>query len=400
MKKVSKNIWALGWVSFFTDLATAMVKPLIPIYVVLVLNQGMDKLGYILAITTFVSYLLRWFGGWLSDKFQVTKPLLLVGYGLSATMKPLFSFATGWTSVAAISATERLGKAIRSAPKDVLISASAHQNRQGQAFGVHKTLDIAGETLGGIVAFLLLTWLGHSAEWIRTIFELTVIPGLIGVLILMFFVTDTVKHRSAAPANSDSKAPSFPLSSHSRIDSTLWGWFGVYFLAVFFMLNDAYMIMRGSDIGIATFWLPLLMVISGLTQTLISYRIGKRLDREGARRLMAVALWAGALSTLLLLSENTLAVLVAFVFQGIFMVAGLNALRVRIGQTKQGKGRAYGFFYLGTAVATALGSLLIGQLWQHLSVMTALGFSAAGLLLLAGVVTVSPKLLHEHQTVR
>ena len=89
-------------------MASAMIKPLIPIYVVLVLNQGMDKLGYVLAITTFVFYLLRWIGGYLSDKFQVTKPLLLIGYSLSAVMKPLLNLTTSWTGVAAISATEGL----------------------------------------------------------------------------------------------------------------------------------------------------------------------------------------------------------------------------------------------------------------------------------------------------
>ncbi|HHT00507.1 MAG TPA: hypothetical protein ENK73_06600 [Thiomicrospira sp.] len=115
MQRISANIWALGWVSFFTDLATAMIKPLIPIYVVLVLNQGMGKLGYVLAITGFVSYLLRWVGGYLSDRYHVTKLLLVIGYGLSAVMKPLFAFTAIWTSVAAVSATERLGKAIRSA---------------------------------------------------------------------------------------------------------------------------------------------------------------------------------------------------------------------------------------------------------------------------------------------
>lgn len=142
MLKVSPNIFALGWVSFFTDMASAMVKPLIPIYVVIVLNQGMDKLGYVLAITTLVSYLLRWVGGYLSDKFQITKPLLLIGYSLSAITKPLLAYTSSWVSVAAISATERLGKAIRSAPKDMLISASAQQQNQGKAFGLHKTLDI------------------------------------------------------------------------------------------------------------------------------------------------------------------------------------------------------------------------------------------------------------------
>ncbi len=378
MLKVSPNILALGWVSFFTDMATAMIKPLIPIYVVLVLNQGMDKLGYVLAITTFVSYLLRWIGGYLSDKFQVTKPLLLIGYSLSAVMKPLLSLTTSWTGVAAISATERIGKALRSAPKDVLISASAQPNQQGSAFGIHKTLDIAGETLGGIIAFVLLSWLGQSPEFIRLIFELTLIPGIIGVLILIFFVKDIVKnsHKDSLITPRDSQ----PAEYSSHFDTTLWSWFTVYFLAVFFMLNDAFMVMRGSEIGIGTHWLPLLMVVSALTQTLISYRIGKDLDSQGAQWLLRLSLGAGALSSLLLFFHSPAAIFLAFIFQGVFIVGGFNALRSRIGQTAQNKGKAYGVFYLGTAVAMALGNLMIGQLWEQVSVYAALSFSASGLI--------------------
>jgi MFS family permease len=385
MLKVSPNIFALGWVSFFTDMASAMVKPLIPIYVVIVLNQGMDKLGYVLAITTLVSYLLRWVGGYLSDKFQITKPLLLIGYSLSAITKPLLAYTSSWVSVAAISATERLGKAIRSAPKDMLISASAQQQNQGKAFGLHKTLDIAGETIGGIIAFLLLSWLGQSADLIRTMFELTIIPGIISVLILIFFVKDTVKNSQKKSTKAPHHSPSN--ESWSHFDPSLWSWFTVYFLAVFFMLNDAFMVMRGSEIGIGTHWLPLLMVVSALTQTLISYRIGKRLDSQGAQWLLRLSLWAGVLSTLLLFFHSPTAIILAFIFQGIFVVGGFNALRSRIGQTTQNKGKAYGLFYLGTAMAMALGNLLIGLLWEQVSVYAALSLSAIGLIGLLVVVT-------------
>lgn len=370
-------------------MATAITKPLIPIYVVLVLNQGVDKLGYILAITTFVSYLFRWFGGWLSDKLQVTKPLLIVGYGLSMIMKPLMAFAVSWQSIAFYSATERLGKAIRSAPKDVLISASAQASHQGRAFGVHKTLDIAGETLGGVVVFILLIFLGQSADNIQTIFLSTLIPGVIAVFILLVFVQDKLQPAPLKPRHPPTPEP----PSSQPFEKSLWGWFILYFFAVFFMLNEAFMLIQGHEKGVETLWLPLLMVTSGLTQTLISYTVGKRLDSHDAHTLILISLVAGILATTFLFSEHPAGIFTAFVFQGIFMVTGLNALRTRIGQSKQAKGKAYGVFYLGTAVAMALGNLVIGQLWEQLGNHVALGFSLIGLMILLMVILLKPNLL-------
>ena len=367
-----RNIWALGWVSFFTDLATAMSRPLIPIYVVLALKEGTDKLGLILAVTTVVSYALRWVGGYLSDRLAANKGLLVVGYGLSAIMKPLMSLATGWQTVAFFSAAERLGKAIRSAPKDALISASAQKKAQGRAFGVHKTLDIAGETLGGLIAFALLYSLGHAAGPIRQIFALTLIPGVLGVLVLLLFVADVKRPAPAAPRGG---AP-----ERREPEQGLFGWYAVYFAALFFMMNEALMLVRGSEVGIATDWLPLFVVGSGLTQTVTSYPLGRWVDRHGARWPLLGAVLAGTLSMLCLMQSHAALVAAAFLLQGVFTVAGLNAIRARIGQGRQQKGKAYGALYLGTAGATALGNLLLSQLWERVGSHAAIWLSAGGLL--------------------
>ncbi|MEM9778245.1 MAG: MFS transporter, partial [Chloroflexota bacterium] len=155
-----RNVIALGLVSLFTDMASNMVTPILPLFVVLVLDEGVDKVGIIGAITTFVSYVLRIAGGYLSDRYDRNKPFLLVGYGISAVSKPLFALAGGWVGITAIRSFERLGKAVRAAPKDKLISQSAAKGSVGRTFGLHKTLDVTGEFSGLIIVMVLLTMWG------------------------------------------------------------------------------------------------------------------------------------------------------------------------------------------------------------------------------------------------
>ena len=165
---MNKNILYLGLVSFFTDFATAMINPILPIFVVYYLHASVEKLGYIVAIATFVSYIFRIASGYVSDRFAIVKPIVVAGYALSALSKPLLGFAHTWQSVAALRALERLGKAVRSAPKDALISAYA--TRVGRGFGLHKTLDIAGELGGSLLLFFVLHHISQSEETIRLLF--------------------------------------------------------------------------------------------------------------------------------------------------------------------------------------------------------------------------------------
>ncbi|MCH9742777.1 MAG: MFS transporter [Proteobacteria bacterium] len=369
--KTPKNIWALGWVSFFTDMAMAMLKPLIPIYVVYVLNQGIDQLGYVLAVTTFVSYALRWLGGWLSDRFQVTKPLLVVGYGISTFANPLFAIAQTWVGVAAVSSLERLGKALRAAPKDVLIAASANQSKEGRAFSVHKTLDIAGEALGGLIAFLLLTWLGSSAEWIQQIFYWSLFPGLVALFILVFVVEDKAKQHSSAPKHTNEYQP---LSTDIKL------MLGLYFIASFFMINESFVLIRAHDVGFHIEWLPLLVLLGGLIQTFVALPIGKQLDNLDFNRILIIGLAMGLISLLLMLVPSISAILAAVIFQGVFSIALLNSIRVKIAKSTVYKGYAYGVFYAGTAIATALGAVLTGWIWKAFDANSAILLAITGTL--------------------
>ncbi len=366
MAAVDKNVVALGWVSFFTDLASAMITPLLPVYVVTVLHEGMDKLGVIVALATFVSYALRLVSGYLSDRYGIVKPLVVTGYTLSAFSKPLLAFAQHWQGVAALRATERLGKALRSAPKDAMIAAYGGK-RQGRTFGFHKTMDIAGELTGMFVVFVLLYRLGSSEAVIRDIFLWTLLPGLAGVAVLLLFVRDVPKRPEPTAA--------FTLNPADR--AVLHGLLP-YFVFLFFMFGDAFFTMQAKTAGIATATLPLLFMVSTGVQTLASYAVGIGVDRYGAPRLLGIGLVAGTAAQALLWPVHPAATWAAYALMGFFTVTTLNAARAHIAANAEHRASVYGVFYAAVALCGGLGATLAGWLWEYVSMPAALGTALAG----------------------
>ncbi|WP_294956230.1 MFS transporter [Sulfurovum sp.] len=373
MKNIDKNVVMLGWVSFFTDMASAMINPILPIFVVVVLHEGMDKLGLIVAIATFVSYALRLVSGYVSDRYGIVKPLVVGGYALSAVSKPLIGATHGYKSIALLKTFERVGKGLRSAPKDLMISSYSKANASGKTFGFHKTMDIAGELSGTLILFGLLWYFGQSETVMRTIFYATLIPGLIGLVLVAFFVRDI-------PRSESFSTQAFTLTQKDRktIGSLLF-----YFLFLLFAFSDAFFTMQAKEIGIATTVIPLLFVVSTATQTLTSYTFGVFIDKTGAKRVLAFAYTCGVVAQGLLYFQDPVFTWVAYAFLGLFTVASLNANRAFISQQADNRGSVYGVFYAGVALFGAAGAYLSGLIWEHFSMQAALLFSLTGTSLLA-----------------
>jgi MFS family permease len=365
-KQIDRNVILLGWVSFFTDMASAMITPVLPIFVVAVLHEGADRLGYIVAIATFFSYALRLLSGYISDRFAIVKPLVVSGYALSMFSKPLLAFSQGWKSVALLRGVERVGKGVRSAPKDVLIAHYSKAKNEGRTFGFHKTLDIAGELSGTLLLFSLLLLFGQGEGVLRIIFAATLLPGIVGLL-LLFFVKD-----APAPAT---KPVRFTLTSEDRsVVKMLF----FYFLFVFFVFSDAFFTMRAIGTGFATVTIPLLFIVSTATQTFVSYPIGRVIDRIGASGVIFGAFAAGIGAQALLAEGSRLSIWAAYALLGLFTVASLNANRAYIAQRSDNRGSVYGIFYAGVALFAAAGAAVCGLLWEHFGAETALLFSLAG----------------------
>ena len=362
----------LGWVSFFTDLASAMIMPILPIFVVLILDEGMDKLGIIVAISTFASYALRLLSGYISDRYGIVKPLVVGGYTFSALSKPLIGLTDGYKSVAGLQVAERLGKGLRSAPKDVMIAEYSRENASGKTFGFHKMMDIAGELCGALILFVILLYFGQSETVMRNIFYATLVPGIIGLVIVIFFVRDVPRTKHIAKQ-------SFALADK---DKKSIGALFFYFFFLLFSFSSSFFTMQAKEIGIATVIIPLLFVVSSGVQTLSSYFFGILIDMFGVKRILAFSYACGTVAQGLLYLQSPLFTWLAYLFLGLFTVASLNANRVFIAQNASNKGSVYGIFYAGVALFGAVGAYIGGLIWEHFDMHSALVYSFTGTLIL------------------
>jgi hypothetical protein len=180
-----RNVFAMGLVSFFTDFSTEMVLSILPLFLVSNLGISRSLLGVIEGSSELTSYVFRMISGALSDKFRKRKIFVMMGYGLSTISKPFFMVSSGWFDAFVVRATDRMGKGIRTAPRDALIADSVSESISGKAFGIHRTIDQMGAIVGPVVAFTILQFMD-----IQAVFLLSLVPGVVAVTILAFFVKE------------------------------------------------------------------------------------------------------------------------------------------------------------------------------------------------------------------
>jgi MFS family permease len=182
----------MGIVSFFTDFSTEMVMSVLPLYIVKDLDLSRTFLGAIEGSGEFVNYIFRIPSGYISDKIRKRKILVIIGYGISTISKPFFIFVTTFVDTITVRIVDRIGKGIRTAPRDALIADSVDDSNTGKAFGIHRTLDQIGAIVGPLFAFLILELFGGN---IQHIFLLSIIPRIISLFILIHFVKDKIVDR-------------------------------------------------------------------------------------------------------------------------------------------------------------------------------------------------------------
>lgn len=285
------NIIMAGLTSLFTDISTEMVYPLLPMFLTTTLGATPAIVGIIEGIAESVASILKVFSGALSDKLGRRKPLAIGGYSLSVLGKILLFLAGSWPVVLIGRVVDRLGKGIRTAPRDALIAESSEEGKRGAAFGLHRFMDTFGASAGIILAYYFLT--AYKGDY-KSVFLYSIVPAVLGVAFL-FFVQERAQGRSSEPsaARTDDFSAARPrrhvnLLDWSKLDPRLKSFLLVVFLFTLGNSSNQFLLLRAGNLGFEPAAVILLYLTYNLVYTLVSYPAGRLSDRIGRRTLLVL----------------------------------------------------------------------------------------------------------------
>jgi MFS family permease len=363
----------MGWVSFVADLSSEIVYPLFPLFVTGILGAPVAVLGFIEGLAEATATVLRYPFGRLSDRLGRRRPFVLAGYGLSALGKLLIAVAGTWGFALAGRVVDRVGKGIRTAPRDALIGSGTEPGRQGLAFGLHRTMDTMGAALGPLVALAFLE-LGVPFRWVL---GLAVIPALLSVVVILLFVRE---HRLApAPGGTRLRLPASPAYRWLLAGSLLFAAGNS---------SDMFLLLKADDVGLGTSGVILVYVLYNVVYASASLPLGGLSDRIGqlplvmAGYLLFAAVYAG-----FALAGSWPMVAVLFALYGLYIAATEGTSKALISRATPLAERAgaIGLQATLTGLASLLASSLGGVLWSAAGPWATFAFGAACALAAAAV---------------
>lgn len=375
-----KNVYILGAVSLFNDFSSEMIYPLIPSFVKSVLGLGPAFLGILEGIAESTNSILKLFAGYFSDKIKKRKPFAVGGYAISNLLRPLIGLTRSWGVLLFLRFSDRVGKGIRTSPRDAMIADYSPTDRRGFAFGFQRGMDHTGAVLGSITASLLLYF--FTIE-LKTIFLLSVIPGIIAVLLMIFGVrsihkkdgilkkgVEVPKKYLTRDKNTIGKKEILKFSDFKKLGKQ----FSLYLvvLVIFTLGNstDAFLLLRASEVGFQITVIPLLWAILHISKALFCILGGYISDKIG-RKVMILSGWFVYFLTYLgfaYFNEYYLIYLL-FIIYGLYfgLTEGVEKALVADIVPKENIGTAFGFYNLSLGIATLPASVIFGLIWKAYS---------------------------------
>ena len=383
-----RNVVAIGAVSLLNDASSEIIYPLLPVFLAASLGASAGVIGTIEGLAESISSLLKLFAGYLSDRLGKRKWLVVSGYALASFARPLLAFARTWTQVLVIRLTDRVGKGIRTAPRDAMIADTVRVEQRGIAFGFHRAMDHAGAVIGPLVGYALVVLFVVNRQAPTTnefsrIFIIASVPALIAVLVAVFFMRES-------PVHVHDGAPMAKLSLRG-FDSNFKRFLVV--LALFTLSNssDSFLILRARDSGVSIAMVPLLWAAHHGTKVLSSLLGGDLSDRLGRKRLI-VSGWAlyAAVYAGFAFATNVASLWILFLIYGIYFGLAEGAEKALVADLvrPEQRGTAYGLYNLAFGITVFPASLMMGMIWDWKGpevaflVSAMLGATAAVLLLL------------------
>ena len=355
------NVIALGFTSFFTDISSEMLVPVLPLFITVTLGASVASLGFIEGIAECTASALRLVSGRLSDRVGHRKPFLVAGYGLSGVCKTAMGLVTTWGGMLGLRFGDRVGKALRNPPRDALIADSSSGATLGAAFGLHRGMDTLGAAIGPLLAWWLLSQWSHlGAEGYRRIFLVSAVPAALAVIVLLVFVH--APRASAAMRAAHAAAGRVPLGAR----------FGRFVTAdVVFQLGNssmAFLLLRAQHVGFAAGEVALVYLGYNLLAALLALPLGGLSDRTGRRPLLLAgyllyALAYGAAA----FSPTRAGVVLAFTLLALHtsLVDGQARSLIADLVPRERRATAYGAYHGAVGAALLPASLLAGFLWER-----------------------------------
>ncbi len=353
-----KNVFVAGLVSLFMDVSSEMIYPLLPLFLTTVLGATRTTVGLIEGIAESTASILKVFSGWLSDRLGKRKLLMGIGYGVSVVSRPIMAASVSWGEALLARFVDRFGKGVRTAPRDAIIADSVENNSLGRAFGFHRAMDTLGAVIGPAIAFFLLSIFLNN---FRLVFYLSIIPAIISLLLIIFFVTEKKqKHKR--------ELTELPKLTFKDFNGDFRRY--IFVIAVFSIGNfsDAFLILRAENIGIPKEIIPIAYLIFNLVYSLSSTPMGILSDRIGPKKMIAFGFifYAGIYAGFAFAA-------VQFHIWGLFILYGLfkgmsegnqRAYLASIAPPDI-KATAFGIYHTAVGIALLPASIIAGILWDR-----------------------------------
>ena len=357
--KLEKNVFVAGLVSFFMDVSSEMLYPILPLFLANVLGVNKSMIGLIEGIGEATASLVKVFSGWWSDRIGRRKGLMALGYATSTLSRPIIALSSTWGQVLASRFVDRLGKGVRTAPRDAIIAESSAERYLASSFGFHRAMDTLGAVVGPAIGFFFLQ---HHKGGYQSLFWLSMIPGILAVLTLILFIKEKDRPLSCqAPSNT---------SSFRKLDLNVQFFCCIAALFAAGNSSDAFLILRAEQIGVPALMIPVVYLMFNLVYSLSSIPSGIMADRFGKKRIIL----AGFLLFAILYfgfarAESVISIWILFALYGVFMglTEGIQKAFLAAIIPSSAKATAFGAYATLTGVAALPASFIGGFLWDRVS---------------------------------
>lgn len=372
---LNRNVIGLGLTSLLTDVSTESAYAILPFYTVFVLGIRRDIAGFIEGVGELVSSLSKLAGGWIASRVGRYKKLALLGYSLSTIAKPFLAVTSYWIHVLAVKIMDRVGKGIRTSPRDTLLSVSVSSREHGRVFGLHRSMDTVGAILGPFTAFLLLPLVGY-----RGVFLFTLVPGAIALLVLSTMVDEG---RAGAPARSRLPVELCRREGQAGIPRQFLAFLVVSALTGLAGYTHVFLLLRVSEIGWSSGDALLLLTLANTVYASTSYPAGFLGDRLGYRKLYSMSLLIGVAGALAVVCMKGYCWgILYFTLYGLYLGFNNTMARALTSYYVSGKARAkaYGYTYGVHGFSTLTGYYVVGYLYETAGAETAFLYTSITLL--------------------